>query len=100
MPLEWAIRAAFREKLLRVTTIMAGLMLVSPVFGHHSDADLDMESLVTIDGTVTAFHWRNPHVYFTVETAGEGGEAVEWAFQMASIITVSRQGWTLSLIHI
>lgn len=77
-----------------ITTITAGLVLASPAAGHHSDADLDMESLVTIEGTVTAFNWRNPHVYFNVETAGEDGEPVEWAFQMASIITVSRQGWT------
>jgi len=76
------------------TTIIAGLVLASPVSGHHSDADLDMESLVTIEGTVTAFNWRNPHVYFMVETTGEGGEPVEWAMQMSSIITASRQGWT------
>lgn len=76
------------------TTMIAGLVLASPVSGHHSDADLDMESLVTIEGTVTAFHWRNPHVYFTVETTDEGGEPVEWAMQMSSIITASRQGWT------
>jgi len=83
-----------------MTTFALGLVLASPVFGHHSDADLDMESLLTIQGTVTAFHWRNPHVYFTVETTEEGGAPVEWAFQMASIITVSRQGWTRDSLSI
>ena len=76
------------------TTIAAGLVLASPALAHHSDADLDMESLVTVEGTVTAFNWRNPHVYFTVETTGDDGETLEWAFQMASIITASRQGWS------
>ena len=62
---------------MRLTTTFAtALMLASPVFGHHSDAGLDMESIVTFAGTVTEFAWRNPHVYFTVETTDARGEQV------------------------
>ena len=64
--------------------------VAGPVSGHHSDAGLDMDSTVTIEGTVTEFNWRNPHVYFTVETA----EGTEWEVQMGSTIVVSRMGWT------
>ena len=72
----------------------AGLLLASPVAGHHSDAGLDMESVVEFEGTVTEFNWRNPHVYFTVETLGETGESVEWTLQMGSALVLSRRGWT------
>ena len=79
---------------MRSTAIFAtAFVLTSPVSGHHSDAALDMESVVNFEGTVTAFNWRNPHVYFTVETTDERGEQVEWTLQMASTITVSRMGW-------
>ena len=74
--------------------LVAGVLLVVPAAGHHSDAAIDINSVVTVEGTVTEYSWRNPHVYFTVETDGEDGERVEWTVQMAGSITVSRMGWT------
>ena len=74
--------------------IAATFIPAAHALGHHSDAALDMESLVTIEGTVTEFNWRNPHVYFTVAATDESGEAVEWELQMSSTITTTRMGWT------
>ena len=89
--LSWAIR----EMLMRHATAMAAaLVLTSAALGHHSDAGLDMNSVVTLEGTVTEFSWRNPHVYFSVETTDERGQQTEWALQMGSTITVARMGWT------
>lgn len=73
-----------------LTVAIAAVAFAGPVSGHHSDAGLDMDSVVTFEGTVAEFNWRNPHVYFTVET--EGG--TEWSLQMGSTIVVSRMGWT------
>lgn len=72
----------------------AALLIAGPALGHHSDAGLDMNSITTIEGTVTQFAWRNPHVYFTVASADERGELVEWTVQMGSTIVVTRMGWT------
>ncbi len=58
------------------TTFAAALVIASPVAAHHSDAGLDMESVIAFEGTVAEFNWRNPHVYFTVETTDERGEPV------------------------
>ena len=77
-----------------LTLLSAVLATASPVAAHHSDAGLDMASLVTFDGTVTEYSWRNPHVYIAVETIDENGESREWALQTSSTITVSRMGWT------
>ena len=74
--------------------VTAAFVLAAPVSGHHSDAALAMDSVVTFAGTVTEFSLRNPHTYFTVETTDERGEQVEWTVQMASALTVSRRGWT------
>ena len=63
------------------------------VFGHHSDAGLDMENAIVLDGTVTGYYWRNPHAYFTMETTEVAGGAVEWELQMGSTITMQRRGW-------
>lgn len=76
------------------TTCMLALIAVPPAAAHHSDAGIDMDSTIEIDGTVTEFHWRNPHVYFMVEAIDERGEAVEWSIQMGSTITTARTGWS------
>ena len=75
------------------TAALAALAFAMPALGHHSDAGLDMNSVVTIEGTVTEFSWRNPHVYINVEAEDEHGETSEWSLQLGSTITVSRMGW-------
>ena len=77
-----------------LTSFVAALLVVTPVFSHHSDAGLDMNSTVTLDGTVLEYNFRNPHVYIIVEVEEDGGETVEWELQTSSTITVTRMGWT------
>jgi len=67
---------------------------VAPVAAHHSEAALDMESVLALEGTVTEFQWRNPHVYFGVETVSENGEPLTWTVQTSSTISLMRRGWT------
>jgi len=64
-----------------------------PVSAHHSDAGIDMESIVAFEGVVTDFVWRNPHVYVLVDRDGGDGEAVEWELQMGPVNVISRRGW-------
>ena len=77
-----------------IAIIVAGVLVAGPVPGHHSDAAIDINSILNIEGVVTEYSWRNPHVYFTVETDAQGEGLTEWTVQMAGSITVSRMGWT------
>jgi hypothetical protein len=52
------------------------LLAALPAAGHHSPAAFDMSKDVVLEGTVTEISWRNPHVYFGVETIGPDGESV------------------------
>jgi len=79
---------------VRRLIIVAVIVSTAPAFGHHSDAGIDMNALVEFEGTVTAFQWRNPHVYFTVLTTTEAGEPLEWELQMPSTMTMARMGWS------
>jgi hypothetical protein len=69
------------------------MALVSPASSHHSDAGVNMESVVAFEGTVKEFAWRNPHVYVVVET-GQSGEPVQWELQMAAVTILARRGWS------
>ena len=81
------------NNLSRVTAITTALLLAAPVSAHHSDAGVDMESTVTIEGTVQEFAWRNPHVYVIVESL-QSGEPVDWELQMGPVHFHTRMGWT------
>jgi hypothetical protein len=78
---------------LRITVASAALLGTSIALGHHSDVGLDMDGVTLIEGTVTQFNWRNPHVYLLVEAPDANGELVEWSVQMGSTIVVTRMGW-------
>ena len=77
-----------------VLTIAVAVVAAAPVAAHHSDAGLDMQSLVTLDGTVVEYNWRNPHVYIVVDSLDEQGRTVRWSLQTSSTLTVARNGWT------
>lgn len=72
---------------------LVALLFALSAQGHHSDAGVDMDALVELEGTVTEYNWRNPHVYFKVATAGSSGESIEWLLQMPSTMTMARMGW-------
>ena len=78
------------ESMLIVTTL---LVAMAPIYGHHSEAGIDQESIVAFEGTVTEFVFRNPHVYVLVETVDPAGAAIEWELQMGPVNVISRRGW-------
>jgi hypothetical protein len=73
---------------------LVAFVVLGPTYAHHSDAGLDLDNLATIEGTVRELSWRNPHVYFTVDSIDAKGQPVMWTVQMASVLTVSRMGWS------
>lgn len=85
--------ATIFHRLPGLASIAITSFCVSPVSAHHSDAGIDMETIVAFDGTVADFVWRNPHVYVLVEQTGADGEAVEWELQMGPTNVMSRRGW-------
>jgi len=76
-----------------IAALLLALLFVVPVSAHHSDAGIDLESMVIIEGTVKEFAWRNPHVYLIIESE-QSGEVVDWQLRMGTVATQTRQGWT------
>ncbi|MGI9258511.1 MAG: DUF6152 family protein [Gammaproteobacteria bacterium] len=74
--------------------------LALPALGHHSDAGLDMDSTVPLEGTVVEYRWRNPHVYITINASDESGSDTEWNLQAGPIALMSRMGWSRDSITV
>ena len=73
--------------------IAMALVLLQPSYAHHSDAGIDMTSVVAFEGTVSRFVWRNPHVYVLIAATDENGDTVDWDIQMGAVSIISRRGW-------
>jgi hypothetical protein len=77
---------------LLAATFIAGL--ARPAAAHHSEAAFDMESVVAFRGTVTAFNWRNPHVYIEVEADSGSGNPTRWQIETGATPLLARSGWS------
>ena len=79
---------------VHAVAIVLTLVAASPVSGHHGNSIFDLESIVTVQGTVTRYGWRNPHVYIYVEARDDTGQLVEWQLEGDPTPIMTRSGWT------
>ena len=69
------------------------VVIASSASGHHSNSIFDLESVVTLQGTVSLYEWRNPHVYIYVESRDDTGQLVEWQVEGDPTPIMTRSGW-------
>ena len=54
---------------------------------------------LTMEGTVTEFQWRNPHVYVMYDVKDALGNVVNWGAETHSpIVCENEDGWTKSTL--
>ncbi len=71
---------------------------VCPALAHHSPAQFDRGATVELQGTVTRYDWKNPHVYIFVEGSDEAGNTGEWLVEADPTPLMMRSGWTASTL--
>ena len=77
----------------------ATFVVALPAFGHHSDAGYNQDNVVDLQGTVTRFLWRNPHITTFIAVEDANGEVAEWGIETGSTPIMSRSGWTRDLLQ-
>ena len=86
------------KKTLLVFFPLVTALLTFPglTFAHHgSIVSYDMKKMVTMDGTVTEYQWRNPHVYILYDVKDAQGKVVTWGAETHSpIVCENQDGWT------
>ncbi|MGD0850730.1 DUF6152 family protein [Bradyrhizobium sp.] len=81
----------------RVILLAASLILSSGgmAAAHHSNAAYDLDHPKTVEGTVKAVNWTNPHITFVIEPdAKTGDQPAAWVFEVSSPGVLTRSGWT------
>jgi hypothetical protein len=78
--------------------LAVGLLALSiPMFAHHGASAYDTKKLTTLKGTVTDFQFMNPHSEIFFEVKAADGKVEKWSAEAASMVTMSRLGWTKTL---
>lgn len=63
-------------------------------FAHHSRSNFLLKEIVTVEGTVTEYSWKSPHVWMKVEGPNKQGEMVTWLIEGNAIPPLRQRGWT------
>ena len=88
-------------------TIFLYLLLVTACFllvpgsadAHHGYAAFDTTMEVTLKGTVTDFHFTNPHCVVEFDVKDDKGQVRNWKAEMTSANHLAQKGWTESSVQ-
>jgi hypothetical protein len=74
--------------------LIFGLGISPRLSAHHGDAGYDISKLVTVKGTVTEYHFQNPHIEIFIDVKKDDHSAEKWHGELNSPNLVSRMaGW-------
>ena len=68
------------------------LTFVSVASAHHARAGQYGSEIITLEGVVTQFRWKNPHVIIFFDVRGADGVVQQWAGELSSINTMLSAG--------
>jgi len=83
------------KSLLKKSASLALLIVViGSASAHHSTGALfDLEKEVILEGTISRYEWKNPHLYFYVERTDDAGKTEEWRVEAGPLSIMRRLGW-------
>lgn len=90
-----------RTKLSICFGLTAALLTIPGLtFAHHGSAvSYNTSKMLTMEGTVTEFQWRNPHVYVLYDVTDAQGKVVTWGAETHSpVVCEDQDGWSKSTL--
>ena len=81
-------------RVLRAVAAAVALPLTSTSSAHHSPAVFDLRTEITLTGVVTAFQFRNPHLFIHLDVADGSGLEGEWEVEAQSPRIMTLYGWS------
>jgi Family of unknown function (DUF6152) len=86
------MRSTPRRALRFALLACAALGFAGYALAHHSFAMFDKSKEITVQGTVKAFNYTNPHSWLDILVTDDKGQTKEWSFEMEGPSTLMRAG--------
>jgi len=87
------------NRLLGIVTTASLLLALGVAEGHHGYAAFDTKAVVTVEATVTDFHWTNPHCVVEFDMKDSAGQVRKWQGEMSSPRHLAPRGWTATTLE-
>lgn len=78
-------------------TLLAFLATAALAIGHHGLAAFDQTIKINLKGTVTEFHFVNPHCVVEFDVKDDKGQVQKWQGEMTS--PAHLKGWTATSLE-
>lgn len=67
----------------------------APASAHHSFAVFfDDQTIIQVTGSVTDFHFTNPHAIISLSVKNAKGQVESWRAETNAVTLLRRRGWT------
>lgn len=80
--------------------LLALLWAMTPAWAHHGISNWDLNTDLSITGTLTKIDLINPHAWLYLDVKGAGGKVEDWRCEMRSNNALRRSGWTRELFTV
>lgn len=70
-----------------------GVLIAASALSAHHRWPVNRSEEVTVQGTVTAYTWGNPHVMIALDVQTDDGSIEKWEIGGPSTNRMSRNGW-------
>jgi hypothetical protein len=85
----------------RTLAVFAMLFIGSPhAFAHHSFAEFDTDTSITLEGVVDEVWFNNPHVRYYLSVKNDDGSEDVWDIHGAAPNRLLREGWNKDSIKV
>jgi hypothetical protein len=75
------------------------LLMPHTAEAHHGWAEFDLNHVVTHEGTVTDFHYTNPHCVVEFDVKDAKGQVQTWQGEFSNPGNLARKGWTAATLQ-
>ena len=70
-----------------------GILIAASMLSAHHRWPVNRSAEVTVQGTVAAYTWGNPHVMIELDVRADNGSAERWQVGGPSTNRMARNGW-------
>jgi hypothetical protein len=82
-----------------LATSASFLLMSHSAEAHHGWSEFDSNRELTFEGTVTDFHFVNPHCVAEFDVKDENGQVHKWQGEYSNPGQLARKGWTAASLE-